>query len=223
MNNKVALIGGIATLALATSASAEIKLTDNLSVAGYAAGSYQFLDLNGSSDDRLDIDQSAIDLNFKKDQVSAKLGFFYAPGTTPDELTLLDVNATYDFGDGHSLTGGKYLSWLGYEPFHTPGRSFISPNITTVTIPGYRSGVKYTYTSSEWNGGIGLSDSEFEGIKGDGELRDTYGLETFVSYTGVKDLTIFAGLGYENFSAGDRYIGNLWASYVINAKLSVAS
>ncbi len=236
MTNKVT-IGGLATvaLALASSASAEVKLTDNLSVAGYAAGSYQFVDDNGSSDDRLDIDAANIDFNFKKDQTSAKLGFYYQPGLSPDELTLLDANLTYDFGNGHSVTGGKYLSWLGYEPFHLPGRSFITPHFTTLSIPGYRSGVKYTYTSSEWNGGIGLSDSGFSGIKGDGELRNSYAAEAFVSYTGVKDLVIFAGLGYDSdmpdsvdTTVGelnefkDKYIFNLWASYNINANLSAA-
>ncbi len=231
MTNKVTQIGGLATVALvlASSASAEVKLTDNLSVAGYAAGSYQYVDNNASSD-RLDIDAADIDFNFKKDQVSAKLGLFYAPqnlltGAGNVDLTLLDANLTYDFGNGHSVTGGKYLSWLGYEPFHLPGRSFVTPHFTTNSIPGYRSGVKYNYSDSEWSGGFGISDSEYSGIKGDGELNNSFGAETFVSYTGVKDIVIFAGLGVEKSKASDseRYIANLWASYNIDAKLSVAA
>lgn len=228
MKNKFIQLGGVVAAAFVVTASvnAATKLSDNLSVSGYAAGSYQFFnDEDNSSSDRLDIDAADVDFDFKKDKVSAKVGFFYTP-SAEDDVTLLDANFTYDLGNGHSVTAGKYLSWLGYEAFHIPARTFITPHATTISVPGYRTGAKYTYNSAAWNGGVAISDSEFTGLRGDGELRDSVGSEAFVSFTGIKDLTVFAGVGYESessTSSGDLYTGNLWASYNLNSSLSVAA
>jgi hypothetical protein len=219
MNKQITQLSGIAAVALALVAStnATVKLSDTLSVSGYAAGSYQFANDEGSSVDRLDIDAADVDFDFKKEKVSAKIGFYYTPSAL-DDVTLLDANFTYDLGRGHSVTAGKYLSWLGYEAFHIPSRTFVTPHQTTLFVPGYRTGVKYTFDSADWHGGVALSDSEFTGLRGDGELRDTLGAEAFVSFTGVKDLTVFAGFGYE--TQGTTGSGDI---YNLNTKLSVAA
>lgn len=227
MKNQITQLGGVVAVALAlvASANATVKLADTLSVSGYAAGSYQFVNNEGSSFDRFDIDAADVDFDFKKEKVSAKVGFYFTPSAEND-VTLLDANFTYDLGRGHSVTAGKYLSWLGYESFHIPSRTFITPHYTTGIIPGYRTGLKYTYNSSAWHGGVALSDSEFTSLRGDGELRDTLGAEAFVSFTGVKNLTVFAGFGYETqgtTSSGELSTANIWASYNLSANLSVAA
>jgi hypothetical protein len=227
MKNQITQLSGVVAVALAlvASANAAVKLSDTLSVSGYGAGSYQFENDEGSSFDSLDIDAALVDFDFKKDKVSAKIGFFYTP-SAEDDVTILDANFTYDLGRGHSVTAGKYLSWLGYESFHVPSRTFITPHYTTANIPGYRTGVKYTFDSAAWHGGVALSDSEITGLRGDGELRDSVGAEAFVSFTGIKNLTVFAGYGYETqgtFGSGDFSVANLWASYNLSEKLSVAA
>src|SRR5450432_3316973 len=114
MTKRVTQLSGLAAslLILAGSASAEVKLNDNFSVAGYISGSYQYsAPTPGPSTDRFDIDTSL--LLFKADfsPVKGTMSFFYNPGA-PNELIVLDAYGTYDAGNGVSISGGKFLSYL---------------------------------------------------------------------------------------------------------------
>ncbi len=215
-----------AGLALTSLAQAEIKLTDKLSIAGYAAGSYRYYDQNGSSD-TLDVDASKISFLTNFAPVTAHLSAFYTGGA--DDFTMLDAYVTYDFGDGHSLTGGKFLSWMGYEAFDIPNLSQISyaNGDFLAPIPGYHSGLKYNYTSAEWSGGVALLDSVYgpTALKADGELRDDQGFEAYVSYTGVKNLTLWGGIAHQTEGLGNDEVTiyDVWASYKISDVLTVAA
>ena len=137
---------------------------------------------------------------------------------------LLDAYATYDVGNGVSVTGGKFLSYLGYESFFSVNNPTISAaNGAIGVIPGYHSGVKVDYSDKDWGFGGALLDSVYgaTALKGDGELKKGQGYEGYVTYKGVTDLTLFAGAAFDNQSAvsgKDIASYNIWASYKVDAK-----
>ena len=59
-----------------------------------------------------------------------------------------------------------------------------------------------------------------------GELKSGQGYEAYVTYKGVTDLTIFGGVAFDNQSAvtgKDIATYNIWASYKVDAKTTVAA
>ena len=118
-------LAGLAALA-AIPAFAEVKLNENFSTSGYIAGSYRYTDFDPSdSADKFDIDAAKLLFNASYKPVSATLSFYYAPNA-PEDVTVLDAFVTYDTGTGVTITGGKFLSYLGYEAFDIPAMSQIS-------------------------------------------------------------------------------------------------
>jgi hypothetical protein len=226
---KLASVSALA-LALASQAKAEIKLNDTFSVSGYVAGSYQYSKSTAAvATDSFGIDNSQLLFKYTSAPVTGVASVYYVPGQSPDETTLLDAYATYDAGNGISVTGGKFLSYLGYESFfvvNNPTISFANGGIGV--IPGYHSGVKIDYSDKDWGYGGAILDSVYgaTALKGDGELKKGQGYEGYVTYKGVTDLTIFAGAAFDNQSAvsgKDIAAYNVWASYKVDAKTTVAA
>ncbi len=205
MTKHVIPFGGatVALLALATSVSADIKINDNVSVAGYATGSFRHVDDKESGNDTFELDTAKFSLLASHPQtpVSAVASVYYTGGSPGDDLTLLDAYVNYDAGEGITYTGGKFLSWLGYEAFDIPNMSQISyaNGDFLGAIPGYHSGLKLTKASGAWSYGLAFVDSLYGGLEGDGELGENWGAEAFVSYTNDK-LTVFGA--YAQQSAG---------------------
>jgi hypothetical protein len=219
-------------LASAVPALAEVKLNENFSVSGYAVGSYTGTNYKpGEYADRFDLDavKTAFTANFKP--VSGTISFYHVPGA-PDSITVLDAYATYDVGNGVTVTGGKFLSYLGYEAFDIPNMlqlsyangDFLAP------IPGYHSGLRLDYGDETQAAGVALVDSVYSGpnyLKGDGELKHNAGFEAFYSYKGIKDLTLWTGIGYDTkgnviHKDDEIFTWDFWAQYTIDSKSFVA-
>jgi len=232
-------------LALAATASADIKLNDNFSVGGYMAGSYEYFSPDpGASSDSLfngakdtpsaDAIKSIFTANFKP--VTGVVSLFYIPnipsGVMRNELTVLDAYVAYDAGGGVTITGGKFLSYLGYEAFDPVNMSQITYSPVTVgtlgSIPAYHTGVKADYADKVFGAGFAVLDSVFSpnGIdKGDGELKHNAGFEGYVKYTGVTDLTLWAGFAHDtkgNFQSHSVSIYDVWAEYKVMKELTIA-
>jgi len=132
------------TVSLALAASlpvlADVKINDNLTVSGYVAGAYtSFSPSPGvSSDSLFDAakappgagDANAVDLTFTATfkPVTAVVSLFEFPSSASNAVGLnaLDAYVTYDAGGGLTITGGKFLSYLGYESFYPTLMSQIS-------------------------------------------------------------------------------------------------
>lgn len=244
MNLHLKLAAAVALVSTAT-AFADIKLNDNLTLGGYAAGSYVYIDPNpGASSDSLfngakgtpsaDALKTIFTANFKP--VTGVISLYYIPNIPPavmkNELTVLDAFVSYDAGGGFTVTGGKFLSYLGYEAFDTPNMSQITYGAVTVGtlagIPAYHSGVKVDFANDAVGCGLAVLDSVYSpnGIdKGDGELKDNIGFEGYVTSKGLGALTLWAGFAYDTkggFQADKVLTLDFWAQYQLSPTTTIA-
>jgi hypothetical protein len=240
----------LAILALATAAAnagttetmtpAPAAMPDWLKVSGYAAASYTFTDVKGQGGDS---DETLFDAGTPLDAVKLGLeatqgpfsvygSLFYSPVTDANsfaggsEAGILDAYASYTFGD-FKITGGKYLSYMGYEAFDTVNMTQLTyANSNTGGVPAYHTGVKLDYTTEVWGAGFSISDSVRGPSfwEGDGDWGNGLGYEAYVVYKGIDKLTLWAGVavddtdGLSTFSSYD-----LWASYDLTDKITLAA
>jgi hypothetical protein len=204
---------GVAALAAAVPAFAQIKVNDSLSVTGWAVGSYQYTSPSaGPSTDSLNLDAGLLQATLTPaKKVTAVMSVYYRPsaegGVSPSgsEATLLDAYVSYAASDTLTLTAGKFLSYLGYESFY-----FDQDNMITLAnqqllapIPGYHEGVKFDYSPNKTNTlGAALVDSLYQkpgyaATEGDGGLKHQAGFEGYYTNTAITNLTLWAGVGYE--------------------------
>jgi hypothetical protein len=228
----------VAALSFAASltAFADIKINDNLTISGYAVGSYEYIKpdpgkgtdslFNGAKDTpSADALKTIFTMNFKP--VTGVISLFYIPNiptsVMKNELTVLDAYVTYDVGGGSSVTAGKFLSYLGYEAFDPVNMTQITYSPVTVgtlgSIPAYHTGVRYDYSEKTYTIGLAALDSVYSpyGIdKGDGELLHNAGFEGYYKYTGMTDLTLWAGFAYDTkggFQPHNVLTLDFWAEY----------
>ncbi|MFT3782400.1 MAG: outer membrane beta-barrel protein [Nibricoccus sp.] len=230
-------LASVSVLSLAaSSAFADIKLNDNFSVSGYVVGladSQKIKDTENKSSMDLQATKLASKINFAP--VSGTLSFYSG---SDNKVAILDAYFTYDLGKGGSITGGKFLSWLGYEAFDPVNMINITYAWSTDAlgafpgIPGYHTGVKAEYSTDTIGAGIAVVDSNDSNFftdvkKGDGDLDNGVGLEGYYTYKG-KALTVFVGAAYnsaETETGGTYYAspadlgfksysGDIWVQYV---------
>jgi len=248
----IKLTGGAALLlSLAASVSAQVKLNDVVTVNGWATASYQYTKWQpGTNVDSFNVDAALLGAVITPAKgLTGNVSLYYRPsaegGVSPggSELTLLDAYLSYDAGGGVTVSVGKFLSYLGYESFY-----LINDNMITLAnqqflapIPGYHEGIKLDYAPDKTTTvGVSLADSEFQkpgyaATAGDGELKHNGGLEGYFQYTGVTNLTIWGGVGYQTSTkpgvdtsevadpAGSAVtVWDLWVSYQIDKNSTLA-
>lgn len=226
-------------LAFVATASADVKVNDNISVNGYAIGAVTNTHIDGGenidtyfqskgSPAITNADAVKLGVLGTKGQFSAYGSVLYLPGAA-NKAGLLDAFVTYDTGLGVKITGGKFLSYLGYEAFDPVNMTQLTYGSTIYAVPAYHTGAKIDYTSKTFSAGVAVVDSIYSGangfFEGDREYSDDIGVEAMVVYTGIDKLTIFAGIASENTykSATDLFIFDLWASYALTDKVTIAA
>jgi hypothetical protein len=221
-------------VALASTASAEVKINDYLSLDGYAIGSVLVTEGTAASNttfldsgNRL-YDSQKVALNGTYEAFTGKVSLYNVPSNagSTGSAGLLDAYITYTAGD-FAVTAGKFNSWLGFESFDSPNNAFISYGLSGYTA-NYTTGAKVEYLTDTVSAGISVRDSlgadPTSFFSGDGEFSDDLGYEAYVLYTGIKDLTLFAGAGYEDTDgASDFETYNVWGSYAFTEKFSLAA
>ncbi len=212
MNHRLQLAAVLA-LAASVTAYADIKVNDNLTFNGWAVGSYQYTQPKpGASFDSFNLDAALLAAVVSPVKgVTGTISTYYRPsaegGVSPSggEATVLDAFVSYDAGSGLTVTAGKYLSYLGYESFY-----FAMDNMITLAnqqflapIPGYHDGIKFDYAVDKTlTFGASLNDAEYQkpgyaATTADGELKHNAGFEGYVSFTGIPNLSLWAGVGYQ--------------------------
>ena len=240
IQNTSKLAGWAATsLALVATAFADVKVNDYISVNGYAIGAVTNTDIDGgghidsyfeSKGSPAVVNADAVKLGVlaSADKLSAYGSILYLPGAA-DEAGLLDAYVTFDTGTGVKLTGGKFLSYLGYEAFDPVNMAQLTYGSTIFAIPAYHTGAKIDYSTETFSVGVAAVDSVFLGSKGffegDREYDDDIGFEAMISYTGIDKLTIFTGIAFEDTkgAADELFIFDLWLSYAVTDKLTLAA
>jgi hypothetical protein len=202
---------------------------DWVKVSGYAAIAYTFTDDGTETFADGGSPKDAVKVGFEGTQgpVSGYVSLFYTPGVDGTVAGILDAYASYAFGD-FKITGGKYLSYLGYEAFDAVNMTQITYAAgVTGTIPAYHNGVKIDYSTDTLGAGLSISDSINSGngfYSGDEEFSDDQGYEAYVTYKGIDKLTLWGGIGYENTDGAteDWITYDFWASYAMSDKLTLA-
>lgn len=221
-------------VALASIAQAEVKIDDYLSLDGYATGSATVVEGTSAKDKQLlgggrVWDSALFAANGKYENFTARVSLLAldsADNGLEHDAGLLDAYVTYKV-DKIAVTAGKYLSWLGYESFHSVNNAFATFSQVYYTAP-YSTGAKIEYLGDTVSTGISVRDTQTgpggKFFNGDGDFSDDVGYEAYVLYTGIKGLTLFGGVGYEDIDGGDQvYTYDFWASYAVSEKLSVAA
>lgn len=218
-------------------APAPAATPDWLKVSGYAAATYAYTDIeNGPSDESLfdagtPLDAVKLGLEATYESFSAYGSLFYSPNSSANsfaggtEAGILDAYGTYTFGN-FKVTGGKYLSYLGYEAFDAVNMNQITyANSTTGGVPAYHTGVKLDYSTDIWGAGFNISDS-IRGPsfwEGDGDWGNGLGYEAYVTYKGIKGLTLWGGIAFDDTdNTPDFSSYDFWASYDLTDKLTIA-
>lgn len=212
MNLRHTLAAAAAAASIATGFG-QIKVNDSLTFTGWAVGSYQYTQPKpGPSFDSFNLDAALLSAVVTPTKgLTGTISTYYRPsaegGVSPSggEATILDAYVSYDAGGGLTLTAGKFLSYLGYESFYfaldnmisLANQQFLAP------IPGYHDGVKFDYAVDKTlTFGGAIVDSLYQkpgyaATAGDGELKHNAGFEAYATYTGIPNLTLWAGAGYQ--------------------------
>ncbi len=218
-------------------APAPATLPDWLKVTGYAAASYTYVNADPGDDSDsffhtgTPLDAVKLGLEATQGPFAIYGSLFYSPNSDANsfaggsEAGILDAYITYKTGD-FKITGGKYLSYLGYEAFDAVNMTQLTyANSTTGGVPAYHTGVKLDYTTDVWGAGLNVSDS-LRGPsfwEGDADYGNGLGYEAYVVYKGIQKLTLWGGVGYDNTDGlSDFSSYDFWASYDISDKLTVA-
>jgi hypothetical protein len=224
-------------VALAVTTHADVKVNDNFSVNGYAVGSLSNTDIDGGDDIDTTFENKggpaipnadAVKLGVlaSAGSLSAYGSVLYIPGAA-NEAGLLDAYAIWDSGAGFKITGGKFLSYLGYEAFDPINMAQLTYGSTIFAIPAYHTGAKVDFTNKVASFGVAVVDSVFSGpngfFEGDRDYDEDIGVEAIVTYTGIDKLTVFVGVAYEDVDGGSEvFVFDIWASYNVTDKLTIA-
>jgi hypothetical protein len=239
MTKHVTKLAGLTAtlLALTAPAFADVKINDNFSISGYAVGSATTTEIDdlkyeehtlfdsGASN----LDSAKLSLLAQFSPFSATVSGFYIPEFTgaKREYGILDAFATYTKGT-FSVTGGKFLSWLGYEAFDPINMTQLTYGATIFAIPAYHTGAKFDVSTEQYSFGAAVVDSVNPGtgfFQGDGEYSDDIGFEAYFTYKGIKNLTVFTGIAFEDTdgAADSLFVFDLWASYKVSDNLTLAA
>ncbi len=234
------LLAGTSFAGTPEATTSVVATPDWLTVSGYAAASYIFQDGEGvgSSDALFEsstpFDAVKLGLQAVQGPVSAYVSLFYAPvpGNSAfgagGDAGILDAYVTYKTGN-FSITGGEYVSWLGFESFDAVNMYQMSyANAGLGAIPGYHSGVKVEYITDVIGTGVNLSDSITPRVggfwEGDGDFTNGLGYEAYFTYKGIDKLTLWTGAAFEEADGQDDFVTyDAWASYDLSDKMTVAA
>ena len=174
-----------------------------------------FVDLYFQSQSKVEtteVGQVEIDLDWEDGPVSVSVDFdlYDSNGSGSRGAALEEAIITYDFGNGFSVTGGKRLSYLGfeaYDPINMYQYSYAyDANGTQDIYDAYEEGFSIDYAGDMFSVGI------FTSAEQDG------GFEYALAFTGVENLTVKA-----IWADWDAYESTTyWASYQLDKLLLAA-
>ena len=206
-----------------STASAEIKLTDNLSISGFLKLSSVITDDGDDKTASLSFDQFELDFHFNSGSVTARVdidstGNFSHPAEDigqSQDVVLEQGFVTYTFSKdvlpGASITAGRFLSSLGFEAAEPDGLYQFSVS-EGIPYPGYQNGVA---VSLKPNDKFGLYAAVLSGVwdVSDTNLEDP-GFEAQLSLMPIEQVTAKVGFAIDDTGEDDKRSElNAWVSF----------
>jgi len=245
MKKTIAITSALA--AASSLATAEIKINEFLSFAGFVDASYSHTDLefdsNKGTGNSFQVDEVEIDWMFNFGSVTAQIDLQHEGGS--GDNTVEQAFVSYDRGNGISVTAGRFESSLGLEAKEPTGLYQFSKaydvgsddnddglGLGTVgntgglgslnILPQYNQGVKLTKVSGDNVYSIALLDEftgdDSDGLGGDnGGANSNYGVEASASIALGDGMTWLIGGAYEDGDVDET------DAYVLNTHLTVQS
>jgi hypothetical protein len=238
MKKTIAITSALA--AASSLATAEIKINEFLSVAGFVDMSYSHTDTDSDSDGKdsdnnFSIDQVEIDWMFNFGKVTGQIDIEYEgrqvqtvsdnfPTETGsgDGVVIEQAFVSYDLGNGAALTMGRYESMLGLEAKEPTGLyQFSTAYDGNAFLPQYGQGVKYTGQSGDISYGVSLQDESFgngsDRLGGNQDVDGSYSVEAVVALTSGNFTYSLGGAFEDADDQGDNSIINAHVTYVSGA------
>ena len=222
MKKTIAITSALA--AASSLATAEIKINEFLSFAGFVDMSYSHTDSDDDgSSNSYEIDQVEIDWLFNFGKVTGRVDLGYEGSDNQSDAEVEQAFVSYDLGNGSAVTAGRYESMLGLEAKEPTGLyQFSTAYGDDNFLPQYAQGVKYTGQSGDISYGISLQDESFDDDNngpsdGEGNLGGnddgSYSIEAAAKLTSG-DFTYSLGGAYEDRDDdGDIYVINGYVIY----------
>ena len=207
MKNK--LLAVMATFGMVASASA-VKINNNLSINGFVDGSYYSEDNGaaGTNTDSSNLSLDEVELNFivNAGNVSGELHIDTEDTTNADfdtisdrDLTIEQVHFTYAFGNGASVQVGRFGSELGLEREDPAGLYTFSRaygvnqfDLGNVDV-NVGEGARLSYSAGDFAGSLALYNQATQ-VEDDNGSKDDLDYEVAISYTGIDNLVVGAGI-----------------------------
>ena len=157
--------------------------------------------------------QVELNFDYATGPVSARIGLDFGEGSVYGAAdNLEEAYATYDFGNGLSVTGGKMLTYMGFEAFDPTGMYQFSYAYDIV-------GAQDIYDAHDYGASIDYGTDSFS-IGVWSSLENDAGYELALAFTGIENFTAkaiwsdFSDQGYEK--------STYWVSYTLDKLLLAA-
>ena len=135
-----------AAVMTSASASAEVLLTENLSLTGFLDMSATNVVTDGAgSESTASIDQFEVDFLFSQDKLPGQVDLNYLGGSS--DVALEQSHIGYALSDNFSLKADKFLSVIGFESFEPTRLYQYSHAVSTAGVyPGHHTGIAGVYS-----------------------------------------------------------------------------
>ncbi len=175
-----------------------------------------FVDVAGSkqgTDTETTTAQVELNFSYSTGPVSAMVGLDFGEGSVYGASdNLEEAYVTYDFGSGFSVTGGKMLSYMGFEAFDPT-------NMYQFSYAYDINGAQDIYDAHDYGASIDYGTDSFSvGVWS--SLENDAGYELALAFTGIENFTAkaiwsdFSDQGYEK--------STFWVSYTLDKLLLAA-
>jgi len=223
MKNKILAL--LATIGLASSVTA-VEINENISINGFIDGSWTSTDTNTAGNDDNDLDIDEVELNFivNAGNVSGEIHIDDNDDST-DLGNIEQAHFTYSLDNGLSATIGRFGSKLGFERedpagLYTYSRAyddgtsiFNLGNVDSTVLEG----VSLSYSTETISASISAVNGQgtMEEISDDPSTAavdesdsDDLNYEFAISFTGIENLVLSAGVHAHRASEADIAAGN---------------
>ncbi len=212
------LTAAISALSASGIANADIELGDGLSVMGFVDMSYFYSDVDGADESEIAFAVDQVETTFLysgKDGISAQVDIEYGEsgtGNGEDETFVEQAFITKQVTDNLSITGGRFLSYTGWETEEPTGLfQYSGTGYGGIFYGGYQQGVTGMYDGDGVDFMVSFVNDAFNPINSD---RESVEVELGIAVQPSEGLT--AKLFYIQDDGNDTDLVNFWTSYEVS-------